>query len=159
MIKDRGNVMKKVNHINFECPYCKNNDFVEIERPLGISGDAYLSDSSVYFGCSACGLIVSFNKDVVKESLDDEKEYKDALIRLEQLKNDAKEKAEQLLALEKELANLKERKANPDRTVREDQELDKLIEIAESNIRTVKSGIDRINLHIKSLSEQIDRLG
>ena len=51
-----------------KCPICGNEEFIKVQSPLWGTVEVVGKDTSTYYGCSCCNLILQFNKDLVKTS-------------------------------------------------------------------------------------------
>ena len=147
----------EITHLDFECPFCKNKDFLKIDNPIEVRGDAYMSDGSEYFVCRACGFVARFNKDAVAAVLEQEKKIEELKEQIKLMQDELIEKSKNLQTLKEQLETYKQIISNPDRTFREDQQLKKLIEEAEYKINSEERDIARLQSKIKYHQETIEK--
>ena len=118
---------------DIKCPVCGNTRFVRIERPYNVWGDAYIKDDERdFFGCTQCGLVLTFAYAAVKKVLDKEAKDKAAEDRKKEILKNNKLLEQQILKLEEE---------NPNRTVKRDEELKNEISKKVSKIESLKRKI------------------
>ena len=136
-IKKEVNVMKDI-----KCPVCGNTRFVRIERPYNVWGDAYIKDDERdFFGCTQCGLVLTFAYAAVKKVLDKEAKDKAAEDRKKEILKNNKLLEQQILKLEEEKQALEKEKEDPNRTVKRDEELKNEISKKVSKIESLKRKI------------------
>ena len=136
---------------NKKCPVCGNDEFIDIENPFQIWGDAQMKTPARFQACTSCGLVLMFDTESVQKTLEKE-------VRKDKIRKEIKELQDQIPELERQkdllplkIKELEEERTNPNRTVARDTELVNEIQNLNNQLSGIDNQIRRIRDKIKTL--------
>ena len=140
--------MERIKHFNYKCPFCDNDDFIQIKTE-GNSRVLDIEDKLEIYGCTKCSYLITFNKQAVAEVLAIEKERERLFHEIDKIKQEVVRLEEEYQREVDKLGKLVENMAS-------EKEISELRNVIENDI---KERIKILNSDIKRLENGDEDLG